>query len=162
MPHKDYSKIAQEREEFKITTATGQEVTLPPVLPAKVMMDFMNSQDVDMEDEEQATEVGFKVVENIIGTEQWDTIMAGISLQDIPDLIKDIFAYYGMGTSSDAENEDSDEEGKGEEANEEGASPLSESSSSSEPSTPTSNGSTRILEDDSGTEPLIGEFSSPG
>ena len=41
MPRLDFQKIAEEREDFTVVLVTGEEVTLPKVVPANTLLKLL-------------------------------------------------------------------------------------------------------------------------
>jgi len=173
VPEFDFAATVEEREEFGITLSRTydddgnvvdvERVVLPKVLPAKLMLQFYDMDRKELkkiqDDPRQTFKMGMNVIEAVVGREQWDRIVATIGMDNIEDLMIKIFDYYGLTGEADSGTED--EEGKEEGKEEEGQSQLTTSSTTSEPSTPTLNGSTEQLGGPSTEVPLTGSDSFP-
>jgi hypothetical protein len=135
-------------------------VTFPPVLPAKVTLSFMHMNRKDLEkvskDNREMFKLGVQIIENAVGREEWDRVVSIIGLEAVDQLMLEVFRYYGM-LPPEADSEEGEDEGEDEGKVEGGQSPSMTSSTTSEPSTQTSNGSTPNPGDPSGMSPSDGE-----
>lgn len=158
MPGFDFAALVEEQEPYTITLTykrdedgklilgedgepiAGEQVVLPPVLPAKIMLRFFNKDRKEIErladSPSGQLQVGLQVIEELIGKDQWDLVTETIGFGNLNPLLTDIFRYYGMGNQGEGEG-DGEGEGKAEEGNE---SQSTISSTTSEPSMQTSNG----------------------
>jgi hypothetical protein len=146
---KDYDALNAEKQAF-VRHIGGRDIELKKILPAKLVLDIRRMDAANL-NEAQEEDFGFKMIENILGPEDWEHITAHLGIRELTELITDVLRYYGFGS---AREEASSEEGKAEE------SPSTPASNTSEPSTQTSNGSTRTQEEPSTQEPSHGESSS--
>lgn len=158
MPHYDYDEVANEREDFTATIG-GRQITLPKVLPAKLMLDMYNS-DLANANDDKLSEFGFRLIEEVIGREQYEFVMGHIGIEGLTKFIKDVLDYYGLGKKKKGEEGEGKEETPEKEP--ERLSQSSESSSTSGHLTPISNGSTPRPDEDSTTIPSTGGSSSQG
>jgi hypothetical protein len=161
VPTFDFRERVEGKEPYTIILDDGgDDIVLPAVLPAKTLLVYMNMSTKDMKklenmDEQTAIKLGIDLIEGLMSHEEWDRLTSRVGLENINDLALEIFDYYGL-TSSETKEE---EEGREEKVD---PSPTSKSSSTSEPSTQTLNGSTPKQDEDSTMELLTTDSSSSG
>jgi hypothetical protein len=171
VPEFDFASMVEETEPYAIVLKREKDeqgnvtfedkVTLPPVLPANLMLKFYDMDRKRLEEINKSPRdqmrVGMDVIESLVGKEEWDRVIHTIGISQIDDLMLDIFNYYGLGKKDTDEAEGKEkEEGEVEEQ-----SPSTPSSTTSEASTPISNGSTPTPGEDSTEESSAGTPSSP-
>ncbi len=158
MPQFDFRSMVEDKEAYEILLP-DETIVLPKVMPAKVMLQFFNKSREELENmsQQEQARTGFALIEALMGEEKWNKVMDQVGVDYVRPLMEDILNYYGFGP--DAQKKEEDEEGKAAEA--ESPSQSMKSSTTSEPSTPISNGSTPSLVESSTPEPSDGTSSSP-
>ena len=149
---KDYDALTSEREAF-VRRIGGEDIEFPKILPAKKMLDIRRKARKGLT-EDEVEEMGFELIETVIGRERWDHVAGHLDSAQLGELSEDLMTYYGLNVSEE-------EEGKAETpATEELPSPSSESSPGGEHSTPTSNDSIQTPDESSTREDSTGTPSS--
>jgi|SRR5215204_2927593 len=158
MPQFDFKSMVEDKELYEIIL-TDETIVLPKTMPAKVMLQFFDKDRKEMENmnEQEQARTGFALIEALMGEEKWEKVMSEVGVDYIRPLMEDILDYYGFGPKAEGEAGEG-EEGKAVEASQ---SPSTISSTTSEPSTATSNGSSPSQEESSTQESSPGSSSSP-
>ena len=125
---KDYDALAAEKESFGFRVG-GKDFELPADLPAKLVLDIRRSTQGEMSDEE-AEDFGFRLIEQIIGKENWSHVVSHIGIEGLGSLVSDMLAHYGLA--------ESDEGGDPKAETQKTESPSTTSSNTGQSSTPTS------------------------
>ena len=144
---KDYDALAAEKEPIRFRAA-GKDYELPAELPARLMLDAHRMSKKGIKDDE-ADEFGMRILSRIFPDDEWDRLVDNMGQDTLGKLTADLMAVYFGGDDEDPK------------VGETGESPSTTSSSTSEPSTPTSNGSTPEVSTPS-TAPSETPASSPG
>jgi cell division septation protein DedD len=143
VPELDFSKVAQEREEFGVTLMTGERVVLPKILDTYAVIEIMGERTLDevkaLPDEKQNM-IGIQMLKAILGEDNFRKCINGIPRENQGAFAKQVFEYYGVNEKVE------EEEGKApaEEAPQAplSPSPTEKSTITSDTSTPISSAST--------------------
>lgn len=172
MPVKDYKAKRRQREEFKIVLEE-KTITLPKVFPAQVILD-MEADEIERIEkgeikEEDAGRIGYGIIEKVFGEEDWKAVLKEIGIQEVPELMRDILSYYGMGRNQGevpkaplAAVPETETDPEIVEETPDPASPSETSLNTGESSTLTLNGTGQSSSEPSTTEPSTTSTSSSG
>lgn len=107
--YRDYDALAADKEPFAIKLG-GREITFPPTLAAKVVLDLRRrALATDETDEDQGVEFLLDMGRKAMGDDNFDYIVERIALDQLLDLCTDLMRYYGVYDSSEGEAGEGDE-----------------------------------------------------